>query len=255
MKIIGLDLAWSSKNNSGVALFDATSEKLSLLDVCLLKTDFEIQNYVKKHAVNDSVLIPIDAPLVVPNKTGRRPVEDIVSKMFGKYQASAHSANRNILKEVRGETLGALLEKEGVAHNAYLDKLQETRMYFEVYPHAAMVVMGNLECTLKYKERQGRDMSSRHSAFDKYHKILEKYVDISKIKQNTRDLTGSALKGYEDKLDAIFCGIIAHEYWKNPDKFMVLGYMRDGYIVTPGFSYQTSKKQISLKEFLNQFYD
>lgn len=252
MKIIGLDLAWSSKNNSGVALFDATSEKLSLLDVCLLKTDAEIQNYVRKNVANDSVLIPIDAPLVVPNQTGRRPVDDIVSKMFGKYQASAHSANRNILKEVRGETLGALLQKENVSHNAYLDKLKETRIYFEVYPHPAMVVMGGLECTLKYKEKKDRSLSVRFDAFDKYHRILEKYVDISKFKQDVRSLSGSGLKGYEDKLDAIFCGIIAHEYWKNPDPFMVLGYMRDGYIVTPGFSYQTSKKQFSLKEFLDQ---
>lgn len=247
MKIIGLDLAWSSKNNSGVALFEATAESLKLLDVCLLKSDAEIQNYVRKNAANESVLIPIDAPLVVPNQTGRRPVDDIVSKLFGKYHASAHSANRNILKEVRGETLGALLQKENVSHNAYLDKLKETRIYFEVYPHPAMVVMGGLECTLKYKEKKDREMSVRHAAFDKYHQILERYVDISKIRQNTRELSGSALKGYEDKLDAVFCGIIAHEYWKNPDRFMVLGYMREGYIVTPGFSYQYRR---SLKEIL-----
>lgn len=248
MKIIGLDLAWSSKNNSGVALLDATPESLSLIDVCLLKSDTEIQNYVRKNAANDSVLIPIDAPLVVPNQSGRRPVDDIVSRMFGKYQASAHSANRNILKEVRGETLGALLQKENVSHNAYLDKLNETRIYFEVYPHPAMVVMGGLDCTLKYKERKDRPMSVRYDAFDKYHQIIEKFVDISRIKTDVRSLSGKRLKDYEDQLDAVFCGIIAHEYWKNPDKFMVLGYMRDGYIVTPGFSYQNQK---SLKELLN----
>lgn len=233
MKIIGLDLAWSSKNNSGVALFDATPERLSLLDVCLLKTNAEIQSYVRMNAANDSVLIPIDAPLVVPNQTGRRPVDDIVSRLFGKYQASAHSANRNILKEVRGETLGALLQKENVSHNAYLGKLKDARIYFEVYPHPAMVVMGNLNCTLKYKDKKDRPMSVRYDAFDKYHQILEQYVDISRVKQEVRVLSGSGLKGYEDKLDAVFCGIIAHEYWKNPDVFVVLGDMNAGYIVTP----------------------
>jgi hypothetical protein len=41
-------------------------------------------------------LVATDAPLVVRNTTGRRPCEQLVSRCFGRYEASAHSSNLSL---------------------------------------------------------------------------------------------------------------------------------------------------------------
>ncbi|NJL34904.1 MAG: DUF429 domain-containing protein, partial [Chloroflexaceae bacterium] len=78
-------------------------------------------------------------------------------RVFGRYQAGAHPANRQRLTfdgEVRGEALVHALEQCGFRYTPALAAGDTTRQITEVYPHAAMVALFGLERTLKYKRKQ-----------------------------------------------------------------------------------------------------
>src|SRR5215467_644860 len=61
----------------------------------LVRSDDEIVAWVRHHAGQD-VVPAIDAPLVIPNVTGRRRCESLLSACFHSAQAGAHSANLSL---------------------------------------------------------------------------------------------------------------------------------------------------------------
>ncbi len=108
MKFIGIDLAWSYKNNTAILVLELHTDKKSvnLIDYAeRLNSDEEIINYVSRN-VSKGACISIDAPLIVKNKTGARPVDKEISARFRKYFAGAHPCNLNKFKgKVRGNEL------------------------------------------------------------------------------------------------------------------------------------------------------
>ena len=266
MLFVGIDLAWSPRNNTSVAILEGNNKKAILTKYANLDSDEDIMNFVKENVQDKDAIIAIDAPLIVPNEKGRRLAEDIVGKLFRKFNAGAHPANRERLSQwsgsIRGEEISRLLEKEGFEHNPYIKKYEKSRAFYEVYPHPSMVVLFNLDSIIKYKAKPKRDYPYRWKEFKKYQKYmasLEKAnpsVALPKeiINQKVEKLKGSSLKKYEDSLDAIFCAYISYYHWTNPEKCEVLGNMKEGYILTPIFDYMKKdlisfKSQSSLSKF------
>src|SRR3712207_1727850 len=89
---VGIDLAWGSKAATGLAVLN---ERGRLLDVATVHTDDDILSWVHSRAPS-SCVVAIDAPIIVPNLTGRRECETLVSRHFGRYNAGAHSSNRSL---------------------------------------------------------------------------------------------------------------------------------------------------------------
>lgn len=247
MFFVGIDLAWSTKNGTGVALLEGNSRQSKLVKHGVLFSDEEIVDFVVKNVGKQNALIAIDAPLIVPNETGRRVAEVEVGKLFRPYNAGAHPANRQRLSswtgKIRGEELSKKLEKEGFVHNPFLKKKEQSRTFFEVYPHPSMVVLFNLNKVIPYKAKPKRDYDFRWKAFKQYQQHLlrleKKKPSLILPKEITKarveELRGSKLKHFEDSLDAVFCGYIAQYAWTFPDKCAVLGNMEKGYILTPVF--------------------
>jgi predicted RNase H-like nuclease len=192
------------------------------------------------------VVIAVDAPLVVPNDTGNRPCEVELAKVFRKYHAGAHPANRTLLSHynkgnVRGELLVEQLEAIGIRHAMAIQPRQPTRQVFEAYPHPAMVMLFDLQKTLKYKARLGRDLAQRQLAFHVYRNYLLNLSSATpsatlELLELDQSFKGKRLKGYEDRIDAVFCAYIALYYWWwGMEKCRIFGTMDDGYIVTPYF--------------------
>ena len=244
MLFIGIDLAWSTKNGSGIAVIEENKIKSKLLSADLTFSDKDIIEYVKEKTKNGNSFIAIDAPLIVPNESGRRKAEEIVGSLFRKYNAGAHPSNRKRLSQwsgkIRGEEISKLLEKEGFKQDPYIKRFEESRKFFEVYPHPSMVVLFKLNKIIPYKAKPKRDYESRWSAFEKYQSLMKglkksntplELGDI--LKTNVRKLKAQKLKDYEDRLDAVFCAYIAYYNWANPEKCEVLGSMNEGYILTP----------------------
>ncbi len=243
MKFVGVDLAWSTKNGSGVTILDGNRKMAKYLVSDVLLTDEEIIYFIKKHVGDDFAIISIDAPLIVPNETGRRIAEDITGKLFQKYHAGCHPANRQRLSSwsgsIRGEDLVKKLEKEGFSHDPKIKKYEKIKKIIEVYPHPSIVVLFDLKCILKYKARPKRNYEFRWKEFNKYQKYLGSLPDLPLpkeiLKRNLQNLRGKTLKNYEDVLDSILCAYLSYYVWKTPEKCAILGTIEGGYILTPIF--------------------
>jgi|SRR3989344_7397741 len=255
MLFIGIDLAWSENNKSGIAALDGDKKQVKLISTSLVLKDSEIIGFIEKITKNNNALISIDAPLIVPNEEGRRLAEALVGSLFRKYNAGAHPSNRKRLSSftgsIRGEEISKLLGKLNFEHSPYIEKLKETRKFFEVYPHPSMVVLFNLSTVIPYKSKPKRDYKSRYKAFKQYQNYL-KNLNIKNsseiILQDITKLRAQKLKDYEDQLDAIFCAYLSYYAWLYPEKCEVLGNMKEGYILTPVFDFMKNS-QSSLKNF------
>lgn len=256
MLFIGVDLAWSDKNGTGIAVLKGNKHKCVFDSGDIYLSDKEIINHIKKQSKNKSAFVAIDAPLIVPNEEGRRIAEVLVGKLFRKYDAGAHPANRQRLSQwsgkIRGEEISKLLEKNGFKHDPYIKKFEKTRKFFEVYPHPSMVVLFNLKRILRYKAKPKRDYDFRWKEFKRYQSLLRNLKNLvlpeEILEKDVKKLRAKALKDYEDLLDAIFCAYIAYYCWVNPNKCAVLGDMKEGYILTPIFDFM----RIYLEELNSQ---
>jgi predicted RNase H-like nuclease len=124
LKFIGIDLAWSYKNNTAISVLELHTDKKSanLIDYAeRLNSDEEIIDYVGRN-VCKGTCISLDAPLIVKNKTGARPVDKEISARFRKFLAGAHPCNLNKFKgKVRGNELVKKLKDLGLRHNPYIN--------------------------------------------------------------------------------------------------------------------------------------
>ena len=249
MFFVGIDLAWSYKNGSGVAIIDGDEKKGNLLSYDILNSDSEIIDYINRNVKDNDAIIAIDAPLVVTNEEGRRDAERIVGTLFRKYDAGAHPSNRKRLSQwsgtIRGEEIAKLLENNGFKHNPDIRKFESSRKFIEVYPHPSMVVLFGLDRILRYKAKPKRDYEFRWAEFERYRSHLKALENANPslilpdelLEGDIKELRAGKLKDYEDTLDAVFCAYIAYYCWSNPENCAVLGSLEDGYILTPIFDF------------------
>lgn len=244
MKFIGLDLAWSTRNPSGVAVLEGCESGAELKRSGVLGSDTEILAFLDDHT-GGPCLIAIDAPLSVPNLTGRRPAEAKLAAVFGRFQAGAHPANRTLLGRynggvLRGEWLRDALAERGV-RDAPADVADpEARICLEVYPHAAMVALFGLGRTLKYKQK-GQGRATLDAAWGEYHRHLASLVGAEPpltglealLDADPSTLKGRALKSHEDEADAVMCAYIALYAHRFSERCEVFGSVEGGYILTP----------------------
>ena len=231
MFFVGIDLAWSRNNHSGIVILDGNRLVLN----GIVKSDEEILRSINSVVKNHPVQVAIDAPLNVPNKTGSRLAEKELNKEFRKYEAGAHPANRSWFMRssgcIRGEEIVKKLRNQGIVHDP---ALKNKRCCFEVYPHPAMIRLFDLEKTLKYKPRKNRSYDDRYQAFEQYQTHLKSLnllgVD-ELLSTNVSSLRGRSLKDYEDVLDALLCAYIAKDLYVRGSE--MYGNFTEGYILVP----------------------
>ena len=222
---VGVDLAWSDRHPSGVAILSGGSGRpLRFVGAEIFGSVDEIAGQIL--ALDGPTWTAIDAPLVVKNKEGSRQADRLMSQHYGRFEAGAHPTNRTLLNDrVRGGELVERLASAGV-HIAD-DPLPPSRAAgswaFETYPHAAMVELFGLNRTIKYKK--GRVDSKREG--------LARLTDLLRTRLPTLDLPlplspglalmlaaaptamiGAALKAYEDRVDALVCAYLAAHLWR-----------------------------------------
>lgn len=246
MLFIGIDLAWTPHNRTGAAIIRGDAAGGELIGTALL-TDLEsIVGYVVAAAPGDTpAIVAVDAPLWVPNLTGRRPAEAELGAVFGRYQAGAHPANRGLpafRQGVRGELLTEQLARHGFAHDLTIVAGAPARQVIEVYPHAAMVALFGLERTLKYKAKPRRTRETRLAAWAEYQRHLGSLAafdprlhgQAALAGRDVAALRGRALKDYEDQADALICAYVAlYAFRWGPARCRAFGSMEGGYIYTP----------------------
>ena len=222
---LGIDLAWGEQNATGVAVLDAACR---LLHVSRVRTDDEIEAAVAPYAGN--VLVAgIDAPLVVTNPTGSRPAERALSADFRKFHAGTHPSNTGKPEFADGTRGARVAERLGLV-------VHETAL--EVYPHAALVALFDLERILTYKDKRGRDLEHLRSEMLRLMGLVERVVTTDEAWSVLREMVVGAtrksqLRVVEDQVDAVVCAYVAWFADRHPDRVTAYGDDETGIIVTP----------------------
>lgn len=247
MHFVGVDLAWSSKRTSAVAIATGNQEGASLRDWRAdLKGVRAVVDFVESVTGGSSAFVAIDAPLVVRNPAGMRVCDRLAASVFRDYKAGVHPVNRSNLARYdgfQGERLASELMRRGYVHALSSGRRRGAKAFFETYPHAASIVLFGLAERLKYKARgRARPWSIRREAFRRYQLYLEDLrrarpamtVRGEVLKRQLDGVTEARKKEYEDLLDSILCAYVAHYYWFwDTSKCAVLGDLEGGYMVLP----------------------
>ena len=169
-------------------------------------------------------VVAVDAPLVVLNQTGRRQADADVSAKYWKFEAGAYPANLNNLNlgpthQGRATVAGAAGcgADVGGARRGCEERPADA---FEMYPHPAMVELFALERTIKYKkgrvaekrigQRELADAIRVHLCAAEARPRLRVDPKLEDLLEEPQEpLKGRALKGREDRLDAVVCAYIA----------------------------------------------
>jgi len=241
-RFIGLDLAWSPRNTSAAVVLEAREHKVHWIDHReRLGDDGEVLSFLCNSAQSGPALIAIDAPLIVPNEQGARPVDREITRIFGRFGAGCYPANRS-RGCTRGEAIVEALTRQGFAQEPFIERRTAKRAVFEVYPHPATIALFDLEQTLKYKARPGRTLDSRCQELRRLRDQVLQLANaqpalISRCDVLTQDLQvlrGLRLKRYEDLLDAVVCAYTACYAWYwGPKGYQVYGDTCQGYILVP----------------------
>lgn len=238
---LGIDLAWGPNGRTGLAILDPDGR---LQASCWVRTDDEVAAFVAEHVGGSPVLAAVDAPLIVPNLTGRRPCEAELARRFGRFHAAPHPSNRS-RPWMQPEPRGARLAKRlGWSTDPAARPTASRGVALEVYPHPAMVVLFGLDRVIPYKQKPGRDLEALRAA----HLLLLDHIEsttgellglVSSARWadlRTGVLTASRkveLGRIEDEVDAIVCAYLAWLWTHRPEDMEVIGDVDTGYVVVP----------------------
>ena len=248
---IGLDLAWSDRNPSGLAhlIFDGQGGILLATD--RLTLDEEIIGWIEER-VGETTWVGIDAPIIAPNppKTSR-PADKIVTSLFGRFHAGVYPGNRE--RCTRPIRLSKKLERQGFSPDPFLPS-RSGRRQLEIFPHLVQIALFGRRRIIKYKKgnvkqkREGvRTLQQTIAEFlpRESPPLLSSQPFIELLSQNPKGLRGSKLKGLEDKLDALLCAYMTLYFWTwGEERCEVFGDLKGGYIIGPRLR-RTQKSQAS----------
>ena len=242
---IGIDLAWSDRNPSGVAVI--RDGRLVAYEGGLGRLS-EIVDFVGANlSRRNGSIVAVDAPLRVPNETGIRTCDRALSADWQRFHAGAYPANRRLLARdgvVRGEALtAALSERYKFYESDVIPRRTKARLVCEVYPHPALVSLFGLDSILRYKRGRGRSYEERWPEFERYRSLLRGLRKADPPLRRTKKLLtgtdvtgmrGAALQAYEDTLDAVTCAYIASYLWRHgPSAAKSYGSLEEGHILVP----------------------
>lgn len=184
------------------------------------------------------VTVAIDAPLVVPNETGRRACEAELQAVYGSRHAGPHPSNRQLLTRFHGRIRGEDLLVRLVAMGFTLPGRRGQRTVFECYPHPAIIEMFELDERLRYKAKRGMRVADRRAGLAQ----LSSYIDslqgadprlVAEHLVVDETVRGKALKAVEDALDARICAWVASLWNRKPERVRSFGDPDGAHIMVP----------------------
>lgn len=258
-----MDLGWSS-GATGLSCLEWDGESLRIRSVTCqmaIADIFEwIQAQLNEGAESDAsnrktpgtVVIAVDAPTIIPNKTGMRLPDRLAHRYFRRYHAGCYPANLGRPFAARTLEFGQHLESMGFVHQPNLGSPQRPGRYqLEVFPHAAMIHLFQLDRILKYKKGK---LAERRAELLRLRDLMRSRLptltpalylptlqesQAATVASGGLDLPeipfgGRALKSVEDQLDSLICAYVAAHWWHwGQVKNWVLGDRATGYIVVP----------------------
>jgi len=254
MKFVGVDLGWQSQP-SGLCYLNWQNSVLRLVELHRLEAIPDVLLWIDRCVGSEeSAVIAVDAPTLIPNATGMRLPDRLAHQHFGRYHAGCYPANLGRPFADRTVGFGLSLEAKKFVHAPAIQPQQPGRFQIEVFPHPATVNLFNLERILKYKK--GKITERRAELMKLRDYILTVLPTLEPALQLSTELvhsfltdvpqTSPMLKVLEDKLDSLICAYVAAHWWYwGIERNWVLGATTPeescvtGYIIVPA-PYQKS---------------
>jgi predicted RNase H-like nuclease len=242
MKFIGIDMAWKPERNpSGFAVLEEGADGAVLTHVSSILGLAQVQAAVAEQ-VESTVVIAVDAPLVVVNESGSRKCETDLSKAYGANHASCYPSNLTLFKGRPASSLLAdwLGTTHGFAHAPA--GTGDGKVMMEVYPHAAYIALTDRKHTIKYKKGTvAAKCKGLAEVQTELRSIMSGAVRVQSnplldelLARAPGSMKGAARKSFEDELDAVFCAYLAYRYWVlKRESFEIFGDAETGYIANP----------------------
>lgn len=237
---IGIDLAWSDRNPSGLAHLNFDGKGASLLATDHLTSDEEVLLWIENHS-GHSTWVGIDAPIIAPNpaKTSR-PADKMVSSIFGRYHAGVYPGNRE--RCARPIRLCKKLAAIGFSPDPFLPS-RTGRRQLEIFPHLVQIALFGRKRIIKYKkgnvEQKRKGLRTLQQTIAKSlpkqnPPLLSSEPLMGLVTHDPKTLSGRKLKGLEDRLDALLCAYMTLYFgaW-GEEKCEVFGDLKSGYIIGP----------------------
>ncbi|MBI2620176.1 MAG: DUF429 domain-containing protein [Ignavibacteriales bacterium] len=233
MLIIGIDLAWGDRKSDGVCFLEAGHRDAAVSGYAYPRGDDELLRELSPRvSASAEVLVTIDAPLVLPNVTGTRPVDRLTHRLFHREHAACHPAN--LTKCPRPPRVLERLSRLGIQPGWEVHKGMKTAA--EVYPHPAMIRMFRLPRIIKYKKGS---VEARRKEFRRLQRCIRKslrelFPALKLDRETTKLLKAPWNKPTEDRVDSLFCALIGLWHWKHRGKRSeVIGNLETGFILLP----------------------
>lgn len=237
MRFLGIDLGWVSQP-SGLASLSWDGRRLSLSSLDRLATLPEVLSWVNLQTTNTPAWIALDAPVLIPNPSGMRPVDRDMHRLFGRQKAGCYPVHSQMPFAPRLLSFAQSLREQGFSTTPPTAPLTPTRHLFEVYPHAASIRLFNLPQILPYKKGP---IAQRRAALAEFRHLLSTQLATRQPALKLPSLpeipaTGPALKAVEDQLDAILCAYIAaHSWFWGYSRTNLIGHPEEGFLLNPSF--------------------
>jgi len=239
---IGLDLAWTTRNESGICWLEGDSPEnlhCTRLEAAACETA-KLADEVT--AVDGPIVVTIDAPLIYNEE---RLAESKIASMFGRYKASAYHPSLAVRRGyTAGIDLGKALQSSGFTLDptGLLCGSRARRTAIEVFPHTIHVRLFSLSERILYKK--GR-VAQKRAGLHQYQGYLRGLIEreapnlfghddvaCALEPETARNARGKSLKRLDDTLDGLTCALAAYLIWKEPERWEMIGDL-NGYIVVP----------------------
>jgi predicted RNase H-like nuclease len=246
---VGVDLAWGEAP-SGLALLSGpvpdtpeaeAGSKWRLLETARLLPLEGIATWIGTRVPVDAPLwVAVDAPLVAMNPPGTtREADKRLAAAFRPFRISAFPVDRETAR--RGAHLVELLEEHDITPAVPRTGGTPRRGVFETFPTASQLHLLDLEVPIRYKrgtiatrQENLERLLLRMGMMDDPALPLEQTSALKELFQaQPRAKRGDGLKGLEDRLDAVLCGLVAALAWSAPKRLVTYGDPIQGAITVP----------------------
>ncbi len=242
MRFIGIDLAWTYKNETGLCVLDQDGTVL-LLD-SKVYTDDQLADLIEHYAQGEAV-IGIDAPLIVKNQEGSRDAERqlMKTKIHG-HRIYAFITNRSFMlrtfKQLRGETLVGHIQERLPEATYALEAQDQGVVVQETFPTGICCGLFPDAYPIRYKIKGKVPFETTKAEMVRLLDLLKGLEEASRIRNllvhldyQPEKIKKKDHKHLEDKVDAFLCayGLMAlYKKWAKP---LTFGDLETGFFTLP----------------------
>lgn len=242
MKFVGIDLAWTYKNETGICILNENGG-IEFLDAANYSDQDILSILIKNNS--EKLSIGIDAPLIVKNSEKSRSAErEFMKTKIHNHRMSVFQVSRNYLirtyGKIRGEILLQLILKNITDTIVNPIPLYDKNTVTETFPSAIACGLFPEIFPIKYKikpkipyrytQQNMSTLLKRIRHIEENEKTISRLIDSELLKT---ELNRKNHKHIEDQVDAFLCAYGLYCIYKEKANPLIFGNVYEGFITVP----------------------